>query len=156
MLGIPPMLGRTFRPDEDRPGGNRVVVLNYKFWKQRFGGDRNVLGREIALDSQTYTVVGVMPAYFDLWGGQVWIPWQLDLNDQDRQARRFIHVQRAHGCERHRSGDLRARRIDAAGGHIGGGGRARTARGAGGPAGRPQARVENDDRRYVPGASRVA
>jgi predicted permease len=87
--GVEPMLGRTFRPDEDRPGGPLVVVLSYELWTHRFGGDPRVLGRTIRLDGRTYSVIGVMPPHYGLWGGRLWIPMQLDRAQTDRTVRQF-------------------------------------------------------------------
>jgi putative ABC transport system permease protein len=64
-LGVPPALGRTFRPGDDRPGANRVAVLSHDLWRRRFGADPGVLGRALRMDGAAYTVVGVMPAGFD-------------------------------------------------------------------------------------------
>ena len=58
------MLGRTFLPDEDRPGRANVAVLDYGFWMRRFGGDRSIIGRALTLDRARYVVVGVMPKDF--------------------------------------------------------------------------------------------
>ncbi len=66
VLGIPPMLGRSFTPDEDAPGRNRVAIITHGFWQRRFAGDPAVIGREIALDSVTVEIVGVLPATFRL------------------------------------------------------------------------------------------
>jgi putative ABC transport system permease protein len=67
-------LGRTFLPEEEKPGAARVVVVSHGFWQRRLGADPRAVGREITLDSNPYTVVGVMPADFgfpredvDLW-----------------------------------------------------------------------------------------
>jgi len=58
-------LGRTFLPEEDKLGGERVVVLTYGFWQDRFGGDPEVLGRALTLDGNPFTVIGVMPRDFE-------------------------------------------------------------------------------------------
>ncbi len=64
MLGATPRLGRVFSKEEEQPGSDHVVVLDYRFWRDRFGGDPAVIGREIRLDGVTYSVVGVMPKSF--------------------------------------------------------------------------------------------
>jgi len=64
MLGIQPMLGRVFAPGEDQKGAEHEVVLSYKLWQRRFGGDRNVLGTAIHLDGEAYTIIGIMPPEF--------------------------------------------------------------------------------------------
>ena len=50
VFGVQPLIGRAFRPDEDHPGANRVVVLSHAAWQQRFGGDRGILNRDLLLD----------------------------------------------------------------------------------------------------------
>jgi len=64
VLGVRPALGRTFLPQEDNPGNDHVVILSYGFWRQRFNGDRNVVGEGIMLDGTSYQVIGVLPASF--------------------------------------------------------------------------------------------
>ena len=67
-LKISPVIGRNFLDEEDRPGGNtRVVLLGDGFWRRAFGGDPSVVGRAITLNSQPYTILGVLPASFR-WG----------------------------------------------------------------------------------------
>ena len=67
-LKISPVIGRNFLDEEDRPGGNtRVVLLGDGFWRRAFGGDPGAVGRTITLNSQPYTIVGVLPASFR-WG----------------------------------------------------------------------------------------
>jgi predicted permease len=63
-LGISAALGRTFTAEEDRPGHEYEVVLSNQLWRERFGGDRGVLGRAIRLNGYAYTIIGVMPAGF--------------------------------------------------------------------------------------------
>ena len=64
MLGIAPRLGRTFLPDEDATH-HHVAILSDRLWKQRFGGNPEIIGRTISLNQSAYTVVGVMPASFE-------------------------------------------------------------------------------------------
>ncbi|HWW75964.1 MAG TPA: ABC transporter permease, partial [Pyrinomonadaceae bacterium] len=64
VLGAQAELGRTFLPEEEKPGAARVVV-SHDFWRRRLGADPRAVGREIVLDTRPYTVVGVMPARFD-------------------------------------------------------------------------------------------
>ncbi|MGB6482416.1 MAG: ABC transporter permease [Candidatus Acidiferrales bacterium] len=80
-LGISPMLGRTFTPDEDSPG-HLVTILSYGLWNQKFGRDASIVGKSIRLDDQAYTVVGVMPSSFEFpprgmpsyEPAQLWVP----------------------------------------------------------------------------------
>ncbi|HKD90516.1 MAG TPA: ABC transporter permease [Terriglobales bacterium] len=71
VLGVDPLLGRWFTPEEGQPGRDHVVVLSYQLWQRKFGGDRNVIGRELTLNDAPYQVIGVMPQFtflpFDLW-----------------------------------------------------------------------------------------
>ncbi len=81
MLGAEPMLGRTFTIGEDAPGQN-VVILSYGLWQRRFGADPGIIGRNLELNRQPYTVIGVMPKAFNfpLRGPQgsepaeLWVP----------------------------------------------------------------------------------
>src|SRR5215207_7654434 len=70
LLGTKPLLGRTFTPDEERPGGPRVLVLKYTTWQKHFGGDPTVVGRALDFAEGAYTVIGVMPRAFTYpdWG----------------------------------------------------------------------------------------
>ncbi len=87
MTHVKPILGRTFREDEDRPGGAAVVVLSYELWQRKFAGDLNICGQVIRLNSNPYTIVGVMPAHYGLWGGELWMPLQLNWADSNRADR---------------------------------------------------------------------
>ena len=61
LLGVKPIVGRNFVPDEDKPG-TKVALLNESLWKRRFGGDPAVIGRALTLNGESYTVVGVLPS----------------------------------------------------------------------------------------------
>ena len=64
MLGVQPLLGRVFLPEEQQSGKELEVVLSYSLWQNHFAGDANVLGRTVALNGNSYTIVGVMPKDF--------------------------------------------------------------------------------------------
>lgn len=93
LLGVEPMLGRTFRPEEEQLGNHRVVVLSHGLWQRRFGGAPGMVGRTITLDDEPYTVVGVMPAGFrfpddsdvGMWTPLAYFPYEL----RSRQQRMF-------------------------------------------------------------------
>jgi putative ABC transport system permease protein len=75
LLGVQPLLGRTFRADENEPGKSKVALLSWGLWQQRFGGDQRVLGQRIVLDGVAYEVVGVMPQGFSYPEGRMlWTP----------------------------------------------------------------------------------
>lgn len=65
VLGVNPLLGRSFSADDERPGQDRAALISYGLWQRRFGGDQGLLQKRITLDSESYTVVGVMPASFE-------------------------------------------------------------------------------------------
>ena len=96
MLGVTPMLGRNFLPDEDRPGGPQVVLLSESLWRRRYGADPAIVGRSVALDvaeswgrrvprTPGFTVVGVLPASFSTLvpgtRGDLWLPLAPAPND---------------------------------------------------------------------------
>jgi predicted permease len=64
VLGLNMLHGRTFLPEEDRPGGPPVMILSYGFWQRRFGGNISALGSSVVFDGKVYTVVGITPTYF--------------------------------------------------------------------------------------------
>ena len=97
LLGVEPLLGRDFRPEDDRPGATPVVVLGHGMWTSRYGADPEVIGRVIRIDGAPATVVGVMPEGFEfpMWA-ELWQPLWLtpDLAGQPRDRRVFRAVGR--------------------------------------------------------------
>ena len=90
VLGVDPIIGRTFQPGEDKPGAPRVVVLTYGLWQRRFGGDKGIIGQSLTISGDSYTVVGVLPASFQfaLRNADLWRAYQ----PTDAQlTRRFMH-----------------------------------------------------------------
>lgn len=90
VLGVQPLLGRTFQPGEDKQGAPRVVVLTYGMWQQRFGGDKNIVGQSVTINGDPHTVVGVLPASFQfaLRNADLWRVYQPTDN---QLTRRFLH-----------------------------------------------------------------
>jgi putative ABC transport system permease protein len=90
MLGVKPLLGRTFLPGEEKRGNDRVVLLGYGIWQRRFAGARDIVGRSVTIDSRPYTVIGVMPRGFAFpERGQAWVPLQVDLERESHGNRYF-------------------------------------------------------------------
>jgi putative ABC transport system permease protein len=92
VLGLQPLYGRTFLPQEDSPGKNHEVVLSYKFWQTHYASDRNAVGKQINFDGEPYTIVGVMgPKMTTPDFAQVWTP--LALTDKEASVRGEHHFQ---------------------------------------------------------------
>jgi putative ABC transport system permease protein len=86
VLGVPPLQGRWFLPEEDQPGREHVVILSHRLWQSRFGGDRSIVGRPITLDGASYTVVGITGPAFDYpYWAQLWTP--LAWTEKERAVR---------------------------------------------------------------------
>lgn len=85
LLGVRPAAGRLFAADDEPPDAPRVAMLSYGLWQRRFGGDRAIVGRELILDGEATTVVGVLPGGFS-FGDQadVWMPLRLDAEEAPR------------------------------------------------------------------------
>ena len=89
LLGVNPAVGRTFNPDEDQPGRDRVVVLSNQLWQRRFGGESGVVGQQVTFDGESYTIIGVMPPNFQFapfWAtnAELWSPLNLAPRANDR------------------------------------------------------------------------
>ena len=80
-----PFLARSFDSADDRVNGPRVVILSYALWKDRFGGNKNIVGEAISLDKQPYTVIGITAKSFHSEPeAELWIPFQFNLNSEDK------------------------------------------------------------------------
>ena len=84
VFGVRPAMGRWYTPEEDRPGGPKVVVLAHDFWTGRLGGERSVLGTTVELSGEPHEVIGVMPPEFAHGGGEFFIPLQRPLDPARR------------------------------------------------------------------------
>jgi predicted permease len=86
-LGLQPIIGRNFSPDEDRGGGPRVVLISQQMWQRRFDRDAGVLGQALVLDGAPHTIVGVLPeaaTAFPLNDRQIWMPRPADVIAQSQ------------------------------------------------------------------------
>src|SRR5437867_3066926 len=92
LLGVKPILGRGFLPEEEVFGKHHLVLLSYELWQRRFGGDTNIIGRSITLSSEPKTVIGVMPprTHFPLKDTQVWLPLAFSWELRARHAHNFL------------------------------------------------------------------
>lgn len=91
ILGVHPILGRVFSPEEDRPGSGHVTLLGHGLWQTRFGGDPGVVGKVITIDGESYSVVGVLPEGFRFLGdSDLWEP--LALGPANPARGRFLTV----------------------------------------------------------------
>jgi putative ABC transport system permease protein len=91
VLGCTPLLGRDFRPEEEIPGNDRVLILSHRYWQKRFGGDPRVIGHTVRIDGEPYEIVGVLPQDFSDWrhlaSNDVYRPLALDEREaRDRNA----------------------------------------------------------------------
>lgn len=86
VLGVKPMLGRAFLPDEDQHGNDNVVILSYQLWQSRYGGATNVIGSALNINDTTRTVVGVMPPDFSFQSleNALWVPIAFGPEDLNR------------------------------------------------------------------------
>ena len=95
LLGVSPYIGRVFVNGEDSKGSNRVLLLSYAFWKTHFGGRADALGQTLELNAATYTIVGVLPAWYRVPAeADLWVPLDMSL---ENLGRRGSHSWRAIG-----------------------------------------------------------
>ncbi len=93
ILGAQPALGRTFRTEEEQEDRDEVVVLSDAFWRRRFGGDPNALGKTLQINGRSFTVVGVMPPSFDFPPAMpLWMPLALGQEEKTQRDSRTFYV----------------------------------------------------------------
>ena len=93
LLGIEPMKGRTFLPEEDRPGGEQVVVVSHRLWQRRFNADPDLVGKTLRIDGKSYTVVGIMPAGFYFpERAEMWLPLALTEDELKNRSAHLVTV----------------------------------------------------------------
>ena len=93
LLGVQPMLGRSFLAEEDRPDVTTVAIISEGLWKRRFGADHNIIGKVITVNARPVTVIGVMPGGFEFpEQTQVWIPAGISAAEERRDNRAFSAV----------------------------------------------------------------
>jgi putative ABC transport system permease protein len=103
LLGVNPILGRTFASDDGKEGQPRIAVISYSLWQRRFGGDPKIVGRKLFSQGQETTVIGVLPANF-AWhvkkgsmtrkSAELWLPWQISEENRRRRGRFAMAVAR--------------------------------------------------------------
>ena len=88
MEGLPFMLGRDFLPEESQPGRDHVVILSHRLWSRDFAADREILGKQIRMNGEPYTVIGILPpGIHDRFNSQFWIPLTLQPDQTNRDLR---------------------------------------------------------------------
>jgi putative ABC transport system permease protein len=94
LLGVKPELGRNITPEEDKPGANHVVILSHGLWMASFGGDPQILGKQIWLNNAQYTIIGVMPAGFVFPDrtAQLWTPIAFTPEDLNEHSSHYLQV----------------------------------------------------------------
>jgi putative ABC transport system permease protein len=94
LLGVEPQLGRPFAPEEDQPGGNRVVILSHALWQRRFGSDPTIVGKPLTINGESHTVIGVMPARFKFPSreDELWVPLVFDSKQAADRGRHYLEV----------------------------------------------------------------
>ncbi len=94
LLGVEPQIGRVFTAAEDQPGSQHVVLLSYRLWQRRFGGDPNIVGKPLTLNGESYIVVGVMPASFQFptSDDEAWVPIAFTQQEASSRGRHYLEV----------------------------------------------------------------
>ena len=94
LLGVQPELGRNILPSEDKPGANYVAILSHAVWMANFGGDPNIIGKQLSLNDASYTIIGVMPRGFIFPDrtAQMWTPIGFSDAELANRGNHYLHV----------------------------------------------------------------
>jgi predicted permease len=94
MLGVQPLLGRLFAPEDDRAGAAGTVILSHSLWQNIFGGDQRVVGRKVIFNDEPYTVIGVMPAAFKFPNRETeyWVPTRYTNDDYGDRNNNYLQA----------------------------------------------------------------
>ncbi len=94
MLRVTPIVGRDFTPEDEQAGRDQVVILGYGLWQRHYGGDAGIVGKTILLDEKPYTVIGVLPRGFSLYGTlpdfELWKPFAFNRAQLDRENHELV------------------------------------------------------------------
>jgi putative ABC transport system permease protein len=90
-IGVQPVLGRTFLPEEEEPGKDQELILGHALWEQRYASDPHVVGKNVKVDGKSFTIVGVMAEGFDFpMPAEAWRPLALDVKERQRRDNRWL------------------------------------------------------------------
>ena len=94
LLGVAPALGRTFAGDEDQTGREHVAVLSDALWRRRFNGDPGIINRNVTLNGESFTVIGVMPAgfFFPEREVELWVPWAMEPGQAEGRGDHYFRL----------------------------------------------------------------
>jgi predicted permease len=94
MLGVGPVIGRDFSSEDEKPGSEQVAILTYALWQRHYGGDSRVIGKSILLDEKPYTVIGILPRSFSLYGVapelDIWVPFAFNRAQLNRENHELV------------------------------------------------------------------
>jgi predicted permease len=94
MLRVSPILGRDFTAEDEQPGHEQVVILSYGLWQRHYGGDSFIVGKSILVDEKPFTVIGVLPRTFSLYGTvpefEMWKPFAFNRTQLDRENHELV------------------------------------------------------------------
>jgi putative ABC transport system permease protein len=92
-IGVKPLMGRGFLPEEEEAGKEQEIILGHALWEQRYASDPNILGKNVKVDGESFTVVGVMAKGFDYpMPAEAWLPLYFDVKERARRDNRWLWV----------------------------------------------------------------